>query len=97
MNKGYWIVRADVTDMEGFTEYLKRTPTAINKYAGKLLARAGTYELVEGTTRSRNTIIEFPSWQAALDCWYSEEYQEAKKYREGVAELDVVIVEGVEV
>lgn len=96
MNKGYWIVRSDVIDKEKFGEYLKRTPAAISKYGGTVLVRAGTHEVVEGASRSRNTIIEFPSYQMALACWNSEKYQEAKKYRIDAAELDVVIIEGVE-
>jgi uncharacterized protein (DUF1330 family) len=94
MNKGYWIVRADVNDQEKFGEYAKRTPVAIAKYSGKFLVRAGNYECVEGTTRSRNTIIEFPSFKAAMECWNSSEYREAKSCRTGAAELDIVVVEG---
>lgn len=95
MSNGYWIVRADVTDMEKFKEYASRTPAAVEKFGGKFLARGGKYEVVEGSTRSRNTIIEFPSYESALACWDSAEYQDAKTYRIGGAELDVVIVEGV--
>lgn len=94
MNKGYWIVKADVYEQEKFSAYISKTPAALNKYGGKFLARAGRYEVVEGVTRSRNTIIEFPSFNMAMACWNSEEYQMAKQYRLGAAELDVVIVEG---
>lgn len=94
MNKGYWIVRADVTDPETFSEYAKRTPSALEKFGGKFLVRAGNHECVEGKTRSRNTIIEFPSYKLALDCWYSPEYNQVKSFREGAAELDIVIIEG---
>lgn len=96
MNKGYWLVRADITDKEKFGDYVKRTPAAINKYGGKFLVRAGNYECVEGSTRSRNTIIEFPSYQAAVDCWNSPEYQGAKSFRSGAADLDIVLIEGCE-
>ncbi len=95
MSKGYWIVRADVSDMEKFKEYAARTPAAVEKFGGKFIARAGKYEVVEGSARSRNTLIEFPSYDAAVACWNSADYQGAKTYRIGGAELDVVIVEGV--
>jgi uncharacterized protein (DUF1330 family) len=94
MNKGYWIVRADVTDPQRFNSYAAKTPAAVERFGGKFLARAGASKLVEGDTRSRNTIIEFPSYQCAIDCWNSKEYQDAKMLRIGGAELDVVIVEG---
>lgn len=95
MSKGYWMVRADVTDMEKFKEYASKTPAVLSEFGGKFLARAGKYELVEGNTRSRNTIIEFPSYEAALDCWHSSEYQSARSIRLGGGELDIVIVEGI--
>jgi len=94
MKKGYWIVRADVSDQDKFGEYAKRTPAAVEKYNGKFLVRAGNHECVEGTTRSRNTIIEFPSFKAAMDCWNSVEYIDAKSYRVDAAELDIVVIEG---
>lgn len=94
MKKGYWIVQSDVSDFEQFKEYLARTPAAISKYEGKFLIKSGTSEIVEGTSRSRNTVIEFPSYAQALDCWNSEEYQNAREFRLGIAELDIVIIEG---
>jgi uncharacterized protein (DUF1330 family) len=75
MNKGYWIVRADVTDLEQFKLYATANVEAFKKYGARYLVRAGRFEIPEGTTRSRNTIVEFPSYQAALDCWHSPEYQ----------------------
>lgn len=94
MSKGYWIVRVDVTDQEQYKAYADAAPQALKKYAGRFLARAGTCEIAEGTARSRNTIIEFPSYQDALDCWKSPEYQEAVKLRRPASAMDLVIVEG---
>lgn len=96
MKKGYWIVQSDVSDFEQFKEYLARTPAAISKYEGKFLVKSGNSQLVEGASRSRNTIIEFPSYEQALACWNSQEYQSAREFRLGVAELDIVVIEGAE-
>ena len=96
MPKGYWIVRADVTDMEQFKKYAAANGEALRKYGARFLARAGQFTLVEGTTRARNTIVEFPSYQAALDCWHSSEYQAALEHRLSASQLDLVIVEGYE-
>ena len=41
-------------------------------------------------------MIEFPSYQAALDCWHSPEYQKAMAIRTPVSTADVVIIEGYE-
>ena len=50
----------------------------------------------EGPARSRNGVIEFPSYQTALDCYNSKEYQEARAHRLRAVTAEIVIVEGVE-
>jgi uncharacterized protein (DUF1330 family) len=96
MAKGYWILRIDVTDQERFMAYLGATPVALKKYGARFLARAGRFEAPEGTARARNTIIEFPTYEAALACWHSPEYQAARALRLGAAELELLITEGYE-
>mgnify|MGYP000353797792 CR=1 FL=1 len=70
--KGYWIVSADLQDMEKFKQYVAKAPVILQQHSGRYLVRAGEFSAVEGQARSRNTIIEFPSYQQALDCWYSD-------------------------
>ena len=53
-------------------------------------------EVVEGKPRSRNVVIEFPSYQAALDCWNSPEYKAAAAIRAPITTADVVVIEGYE-
>lgn len=96
MAKGYWIVRVDVTDQEQFKAYATANADALKKYGARFLARAGRFENPEGTTRARNTVVEFPTYQAALDCWNSPEYQAAMKMRLAAATMDLVIIEGYE-
>ncbi len=96
MPKGYWIVRVDVTDQEQYKAYLAANPEALKKYGARFLARAGRFETPEGTTRSRNAIIEFPSYEAAVECWRSPEYQRAIRLREPASAMDLVIIEGYE-
>ena len=50
---------------------------------------------MEGKGRPRNVVVEFPSLQAALDCYNSAEYQAARAKRVGAGDADIVIVEGV--
>jgi uncharacterized protein (DUF1330 family) len=50
---------------------------------------------MEGKARARNVVIEFPSIQAARDCYNSPEYQAAKAIRVTVADSELVLVEGV--
>jgi uncharacterized protein (DUF1330 family) len=58
------------------------------------LARAGRSQAMEGPGRGRNVVVEFPSYQAALDCWNSATYQAARQHRLPVSEGEIVIVEG---
>lgn len=94
MTKGYWFVRVDVTDQEQFKAYVAANAEPLKKYGAHFLVRAGRFSVPEGATRSRNTVVEFPSYQAALDCWNSPEYQAAIKLRLPAATMDLVIIEG---
>jgi uncharacterized protein (DUF1330 family) len=69
---------------------------AFEKYGARFLIRGGEFELREGQARSRNVVIEFPSYQAAKDCYDSPEYQHAKAFRTPVSEGDIIIIEGYE-
>ena len=96
MPKGYWIVRVDITDMERYKDYVAANAEPFKKYGGGFLVRAGRFENPEGSSRSRNAVIEFPSYQAAVDCWKSPEYQQALKLRQPVSTADLIIIEGYE-
>ena len=96
MPKGYWIGRVDVADPERYKAYMAANAAPLAKYSARFLVRAGCSETPEGTSRTRNVVIEFPTYQAALDCWKSPEYQEAIKLRLPVSTIDLVIIEGYE-
>lgn len=95
MAKGYWIARVDVRDAERYKDYVAAAKPAFEKYGANFLARGGEYERLEGQVRARNVVIEFPSVQAAHDCYHSPEYQIAAAIRQSVADAEMVIVEGV--
>jgi uncharacterized protein (DUF1330 family) len=96
MPKGYWIARVDITDPEQYKAYVAANADPLHKYGARFLVRAGRFENPEGTSRTRNAVIEFPSYQAAVDCWHSAQYQEAMKLRLPVSTADVIIIEGYE-
>lgn len=96
MPKGYWIVRVDIADQEKYKAYIAANAAPLNKYGARFLVRAGRFENAEGTSRTRNAVIEFPSYEAAIECWHSPEYQQAMKLRTPVSTADVVIIEGYE-
>ncbi len=96
MPKGYWIARVDIRDVARYPDYVAAAKPAFEKYGAKFLARGGAYHKLEGQVRARNVVIEFPSLQAAYDCYHSPEYQVAAAIRQQVADAEMVIVEGVE-
>jgi len=96
MPKAYWIAHVDVRDPERYQDYVSGARPAFEKFGAKFLARGGAYEAMEGKGRGRNVVIEFPSMQAALDCYNSAEYQAAKAIRQTVADAEMIVVEGYE-
>ena len=96
MPKAYWIAHVDVRDPERYKDYVATAKPAFEKYGANFLARGGTYEAMEGRGRARNVVIEFPSLNAARDCYNSAEYQAAKAIRQTVADAEMIIVEGYE-
>ena len=95
MPKGYWIAHVTVTDPGQYKLYATAAPDAFKQYGATILARGGAFEQMEGDGRPRNVVIEFPSLQAAIDCYNSAEYQSAKAKRTGAGIAEIVPVEGV--
>ncbi len=94
MKKGYWMVSVNITDPENYPKYIAANKAAFDKYGAKFLARGGRFESPEGPTGTRNVIIEFESFEQALACYHSPEYQEALKLRLAYSNAHAVIVEG---
>ena len=93
--KGYWIAMVDITDPEAYPGYIAANKTAFEKYGAKFLVRGGRHEDPEGPTGTRHVVIEFESYEAALACYNSPEYQEALKIRLASSQAHFAIVEGV--
>lgn len=94
MTKGYWIGRVDIDDIETYKTYVAANAAPFAEYGARFLVRGGQFETPEGTSRSRNVVIEFPSYKAALACYHSDAYQAAKALRDPVSTGDIVIIEG---
>ena len=52
------------------------------KFGGRFVVRAGKSESLEGASKPRNVVIEFPDYAAALACYRSPEYQANIKVRQ---------------
>jgi len=92
----YWVARAKINDPAEYKKYTDRVPAIIARFGGKVLARGGRFQILEGPQKfQRFVVIEFPSLEQAVACHDSPEYQEASAFRKsGVGEVELVIVEG---
>lgn len=94
MAKGYWIGHVTVTDPETYKTYVANNNTIIPKFGGRFIVRGGQAEVPEGELPGRHVVIEFPSYQAALDCYHSADYTANRKVRENASTGAIAIVEG---
>jgi uncharacterized protein (DUF1330 family) len=95
MPKGYIISRVDVIDQQAYARYAVEATKVIAAHGGKILARGGRCEALDGKARARNVVLEFDSYEAARAEFYSPEYQAARALRQGAADIEMVLVEGV--
>lgn len=96
MPKGYWIVHVTVTDPERYKQYLAEDAVALEKFDAKPVVRGGRYSAPEDDTLERHVVFEFESYQQALECYNSPEYQSALVHRQAASQSSIVIVEGVD-
>ncbi|HEY1933608.1 MAG TPA: DUF1330 domain-containing protein [Acetobacteraceae bacterium] len=94
MPKGYWIASVDVSDPEGYKAYIAANAAAFSKYGGRFIVRGGRFEVREGTSRSRNVVLEFKDYATALACYNSPEYSAAKALRQDNSQANLIIIEG---
>jgi uncharacterized protein (DUF1330 family) len=94
MTKAYWIARVDVTDPDDYQAYVKANAEAFRKFGARFIVRGGEFQAMEGTSRSRNVVLEFADYATALACYHSPEYQAAKALRVDKSEADLIVIEG---
>jgi uncharacterized protein (DUF1330 family) len=92
----YIIARIHVNDPEIYRKYTAQTPDAIARFDGRFIVRGGRMELLEGDNPelNRTVVIEFPSYERALEFYNSAEYQDIVKLRWQAADGQVLLVEG---
>jgi uncharacterized protein (DUF1330 family) len=94
MAKAYWIARVDVHNEDGYKPYALANPAIFKKFGGRFVVRGGKFDPVEGQSRARNVVIEFPDYETALACYNSPEYRDNIKVRVAHSTGDLIIVEG---
>ena len=92
----YMIVTARIADREAFVSgYGAAAARLVERFGGRYVLRGPGAQLLEGTFGDGASMVisEWPSREAALAFWNSPEYAEAKTLREGVAEVQVLLIE----
>ena len=92
----YIIAMVDVHDTEKYKNYMALASQACQEHAGTYLVRGGDKEVLEGDfPGDRVVILSFESFDQARAFYHSATYQAGKKAREGAADFNMMIVEGV--
>lgn len=92
----YMIVTAKIADRDAFIQgYGAAAAKLVDKFGGKYVLRGPGAELLEGGFGDGASMVisEWPDKAAALAFWNSPEYGEAKKLRDGVADVQVLLIE----
>ncbi|MEO1167716.1 MAG: DUF1330 domain-containing protein [Pseudomonadota bacterium] len=92
----YMIVTAKIADRDAFIQgYGAAAAKLVEQYGGKYVLRGPGAELLEGDFGDGASMVisEWPDKAAAKRFWNSPEYAEAKKLRDGVADVQVLLIE----
>jgi uncharacterized protein (DUF1330 family) len=92
--KAYWIGNTVIHDMSGILRYRDANRETMNRYGAKFIIMHGQQQIPEGTALPKWTVVEFPSFEAAVSCYEEPAYTEAAKIRHSVSEGNMSIVEG---
>lgn len=92
----YMIVTAKIADREAFIQgYGAAAARLVAQYGGKYVLRAPGAELLEGVFGDGASVVisEWPDKAAARAFWDSPDYAAAKRLRDGVADVQVILIE----
>lgn len=93
----YMIVTAQIADRDAFIQgYGMAAARLVEQFGGRYVLRAPGAELLEGGFGEGASMVisQWPDKQAAKAFWNSPEYAEVKKLRDGLADCQVLLVEG---
>jgi uncharacterized protein (DUF1330 family) len=96
----YMIIIAKIADRDAFIQgYGVAAAKLIEQFGGKYVLRAPGAELLEGGFGDSASMVisEWPDKAAAHAFWNSPEYAEVKKLREGIADVQVLLIEATKI
>ena len=95
MKKGYWIsLYTKVDSQNNLKKYAETVTPIIKSYGGIPLVRGGKHETFNGDDFVRTVVWEFPSYEKAIECHKSKEYQAGWDLAKATTKRHMQIVEG---
>lgn len=97
--KYYCVAELDIIDQSWVAEYVQDVTRLVERHGGRYLARTPNVERLEGERNPPQIflIIEWPSREAALRFYNSDEYRPYLKHRLEGARNELVLVAGEDV
>ena len=95
MKKGYWIsLYTKIENQENYKKYVETIFPIVKSFGGVPLVRGGNYKKYDGDNFIRTVIWEFPSYEKALECYNSKEYQSGWALAKNTTLRHMQIIEG---
>ena len=95
MKKGYWIsLYFKIESSENLKKYAETVTPIIKGFGGIPLVRGGDHKTYDGDDFIRTVIWEFPSYQKAIECHNSKEYQAGWGLAKNTTQRHMQVIEG---
>ena len=93
--KGYWVsVYVKIENEENLKRYSELATPIIKSFGGIPHIRGGIHKTFEGNDFVRTVVWEFPSYDKALECCNSKEYQNSWNIAKSTTIRHMQVVEG---
>ncbi len=95
MKKGYWIsLYSKVENEENLKKYSEAVVPIIKSFGGVPLIRGGENQTYDGEDFIRTVVWEFPSYEKAIECHDSVEYQAGWSLAKDTTIRHMQVIEG---
>ena len=95
----YMMIACRISDRDKFIAgYGKEAAKLVEQFGGEYLVVAPGATLLEGTLEGYSSVAisRWPDRDAAMTFWNSDEYAAVRKLREGIADVEVLLVDSPE-
>ena len=93
--KAYWIsLYLKVNNQENLKRYAETVTPIIKEFGGVPLVRGGKHQTFDGDDFIRTVVWEFPSFEKAIECHQSKEYQDGWNIAKSTTSRHMQVIEG---